>query len=212
MKILGSRRHHYVARVSIFLTMVALIAGMVGCGGSGGDGDGDSYTLTIDSTAGGIVAVNNVIIPGKTMFIYDPGTVVSLNATPSADYRFVRWIGNVSTIANTTANITTITMNSDYNITAYFEAGFMVAAGGWHTVGLKSDGTVVAVGRSLEWQCYVASWSNITKVAAVASHTVGLKSDGTVLAVGDNDHGQCDVGRLDGHHQGLRRLLSHGGA
>jgi Leucine-rich repeat (LRR) protein len=32
--ILSSIRHHYVARVSIFLVMVALIAGMVGCGPS----------------------------------------------------------------------------------------------------------------------------------------------------------------------------------
>jgi hypothetical protein len=31
MKILGSRRHYYVARVSILLIMIALIAGMAGC-------------------------------------------------------------------------------------------------------------------------------------------------------------------------------------
>jgi len=69
-----------------------------------------------------------------------------------------------------------------------------VAAGGLHTVGLEDDGTVVAVGRSLEGQCYVADWSNIIQVAAGASHTVGLKSDGTVVAVGSNDRGQCNVG------------------
>ena len=39
MVILDSRRRHYAARVSIFLIMVALIAGMVGCIG----GDGDDY-------------------------------------------------------------------------------------------------------------------------------------------------------------------------
>ena len=31
MKILGSRRHYYVARISILLIMIALIAGMAGC-------------------------------------------------------------------------------------------------------------------------------------------------------------------------------------
>jgi hypothetical protein len=123
-----------VARVSIFLTIVALIAGMVGCGGSGGDGDGDgdggeSYTLIIDSTAGGVVTVNNVTIPGKAMFIYDPGTVVSLNATPDASYRFVNWTGNVSTVGNVNDAITTITMNGNYNITANFEYTTMVATG-----------------------------------------------------------------------------------
>ena len=125
MKIIfGSRRHHYLARASIFLIMVALIAGMVGCGGGGGDGDGGSYTLTVDLTAGGIVTVNsaqnNVPIAGKAMFIYDPGTVVSLNATPDVGYQFVEWTGNVSTVANVTAAIINITMNGNYLITANF--------------------------------------------------------------------------------------------
>ena len=69
-----------------------------------------------------------------------------------------------------------------------------VAAGSSHTVGVKSDGTVVAVGRSYEGQCDVGGWTDITQVAAGARHTVGLKSDGTVVAVGWNDYGQCDVG------------------
>jgi hypothetical protein len=154
--ILTSRRQHYVARVSIFLVTVALIAGMVGCGGSGGGGE--SYTLTVDLTAGGVVAVNNVTIPGKAMFTYDAGTVVSLKATPDAGYQFVNWTGNVSTIANVTAASTTVTMNSSYNITANFEAEFMVAAGGGHTVGLKDDGTVLAVGWNDYGQCNVGGW------------------------------------------------------
>ncbi|MBM4463415.1 MAG: hypothetical protein FJ012_08780 [Chloroflexi bacterium] len=70
----------------------------------------------------------------------------------------------------------------------------MVAAGIFHTVGLKSDGTVVAVGNNGYGQCEVGDWTNITQVAAGGWHTLGLKSDGTVLAVGNNDYGQCDVG------------------
>jgi alpha-tubulin suppressor-like RCC1 family protein len=57
-----------------------------------------------------------------------------------------------------------------------------IAAGGWHTVGLKSDGTVVAVGLNWFGQCDVDSWTNITQVAAGGYHTVGLKSDDTVVA------------------------------
>ena len=57
-----------------------------------------------------------------------------------------------------------------------------VAAGNWHTVGLKSDGTVVAVGQNDSGQLNVGDWSNIVQVAADAAHTVGLKSDGTVVA------------------------------
>jgi len=70
---------------------------------------------------------------------------------------------------------------------------FPLAAGGWHTVGIEDDGTVVAVGNNDYGQCNVAGWTNITQVAAGYYHTVGLKDDGTVVAVGNNAHGQCDV-------------------
>jgi hypothetical protein len=75
-----------------------------------------------------------------------------------------------------------------------------VAAGYSHTVGLESDGTVVAVGygyaggegEKQPWE--VDSWANITQVAGGGFYTVGLKTDGTVAAVGNNYDGQCDVG------------------
>jgi len=72
-----------------------------------------------------------------------------------------------------------------------------VDAGYDHTVGLKDDGTVVAVGNSGSGQsgpCDVGNWTGITQVAAGRCHTVGLKDDGTLVAVGDNESGQCDVG------------------
>lgn len=68
-----------------------------------------------------------------------------------------------------------------------------ISAGWAHTVGLKSDGTVVAVGDNEDGQCNVSGWTDIVAISAGSSHTVGLKSDGTVVAVGDNEYGQCDV-------------------
>ena len=68
-----------------------------------------------------------------------------------------------------------------------------VAAGYNHTVGLKSDGTVVAVGNNSSRQCNVGSWTDIIAIAAGNSHTVGLKRDGTVVACGWNNSGQCNV-------------------
>ena len=68
-----------------------------------------------------------------------------------------------------------------------------VSAGCWHTVGLRSDGTVIAVGRNGDGQCDVSGWTDIVAVSAGGWHTVGLRSDGTVVAVGNNDDGQCDV-------------------
>ena len=74
-----------------------------------------------------------------------------------------------------------------------------VVSAGAHTVGLKADGTVVAVGDNEYGQCDVSDWRDIVAVSAGGWHTVGLKSDGTVVAVGRNTDwdyeycGQCDV-------------------
>jgi alpha-tubulin suppressor-like RCC1 family protein len=173
-------------RLSIFLIISALIAVMAGCGPV-------RYSLTIDGTLGGAVTVDDQPITEKTTLAYNPGTVISVAATPNSDYRFVRWMGDTGSVASTAAAITTITMDGDHNITAYFEPEFMVAAGGFHTVGLKSDGTVVAVGFNTYAQCDVGNWTDIVQVAAGWGHTVGLRSDGTVVAVGHNGFGQCNV-------------------
>ena len=71
-----------------------------------------------------------------------------------------------------------------------------IAIGGAHTVGLKSDGTVVACGDRPN--CNISGWTDIVAVAAGDFHTVGLKSDGTVVACGKNDDGQCDVSKWKG--------------
>ena len=73
--------------------------------------------------------------------------------------------------------------------------GQVIDVGFYHTVGLRSDGTVLACGRNEEGQCAVDSWRDITAVAAGAYHTVGLRSDGTVVACGRNTENQCDVGQ-----------------
>lgn len=170
-------------RISIFLIVVTLLAGMVGCGG-------ESYTLTIFSSAGGAVTT-----PGEGTFSYDAGTVVNLVATPDAGYRFANWTGDVETIGNVNASETIITVNGDYSITANFEkVNLMVAVGDYHTLGLRSNGRVVAAGNNNYGQCDVGNWRDIIQIAAGAYHTLGLKSDGTVLAVGQHNEGQCEVG------------------
>jgi hypothetical protein len=148
------------------------------------------YELTATSTAGG-----STTMPGEGTFMYDEGTVVNLVAEAEEGYKFVTWTGDVSTIKDLNAAQSTITVNGSYSITANFESKYtpMVAAGIWHTVGLKADGTVLAVGYSAEGQCEVDGWTDIVRVAAGGYHTVGLKSDGTVVAIGGNEYGQCDV-------------------
>lgn len=62
-----------------------------------------------------------------------------------------------------------------------------------HAVGLKFDGTVVAVGDNDYGQCDISGWTDIVVIATGQCHTVGLKSDGTVVAIGYNHDGQCNV-------------------
>jgi hypothetical protein len=112
-----------VGRLSIFLIMVALIAGTAGCPPA-------QYNLTISSTAGG-----SVTTLGEGTSTYDEVTVVNLVAGAEEGYRFVEWTGDVDTIANVNAAATNITMNDSYSITANFvgvEAGDVgIKAGDW---------------------------------------------------------------------------------
>jgi len=87
-------------RVGIFLMIVALVVGMIGCG---------EYTITISSGTGGTVTD-----PGEGSFRYPAGTVVNLVAEPDRGYRFVCWATNAGTIADIYDATTTITLNRNY--------------------------------------------------------------------------------------------------
>ena len=68
-----------------------------------------------------------------------------------------------------------------------------ISAGGYHTVALKTDGTVVAVGENAYGQCNVSGWTDIVAISAGTYHTAGLKTDGTVVAVGSNARGPSNI-------------------
>ena len=59
-----------------------------------------------------------------------------------------------------------------------------IASGLLHTVGIKTDETVIAVGKNIENQCETSEFSNIIAVAAGNFYTVGLRADGTVVSCG----------------------------
>ena len=85
-----------------------------------------------------------------------------------------------------------------------------------HSVGLRADGTVLAVGWNDDGQCDVGSWRGVTIVAAGWRRTLGLVGDGTVLAAGRLREGAGDVGL--GHRgegadaAGVFAALQQGGA
>jgi hypothetical protein len=115
---LRSRRSHYLARASIFLIMIALIAGMGGCVSSPIESD-----LAISSTEGG-----DVTTPGEGTFTYNEGREVDLVAEAEEGYRFVNWTGDVDDIADVEDATTTVTVEGDCSITANFVVVYYLTA------------------------------------------------------------------------------------
>ena len=69
-----------------------------------------------------------------------------------------------------------------------------VAAGGYHSLGLKPDGTVVAWGYNASGQTTVPpGLSNVIALAAGRFHSLALQRDGIVVAWGLNSMGQTTV-------------------
>lgn len=76
-----------------------------------------------------------------------------------------------------------------------------VAAGDYHTVLLRSDGTVIVCGDNSQGQCRIPTLegeAEYTQVSAGYGHTVLLKSDGSAVACGNNSSGQCSIPALEG--------------
>ncbi len=96
--------------VGTLLIVTALIVGMAGCRSAPA-----RYVLMIIATEDGEVSE-----PGEGNFFYEEGTVVNLVAEADEGCYFVRWAGNVTTIADVEAATTTITMNDGYYIYAIF--------------------------------------------------------------------------------------------
>src|SRR5512143_2837153 len=70
----------------------------------------------------------------------------------------------------------------------------VIATGFYHTVALKSDGTVTAWGYDYYGQTTVPDGrTGVTAVAAGAYHTVALKNYGTVVAWGFNYYGLSTI-------------------
>ena len=64
---------------------------------------------------------------------------------------------------------------------------------GISTIGLKTDGTVVAIGSNRWGECDVEDWNDIVEIGTEGWNTYGLRGDGTVVAAGDNRYGQCNI-------------------
>jgi len=147
------------------------------------------YNLTTSSTAGGTVTT-----PGVGTRTYDAGTVVSLVATPTSGYRFVNWTGSVGTIANVNAASTTITMNSNYSITANFVAIYDLFISSTEGVSAiepgegvftYDEGTVVDLVAKAEEDYWFVEWTgDVGTIADVyaAETTITMNGDYSITA------------------------------
>ncbi len=67
-----------------------------------------------------------------------------------------------------------------------FTGSGMVAAGSVHSLGARSDGTVVAAGHNTEGQNAVSAWSNVLAIAAYGELSAAVTAEGKVLLAGKN--------------------------
>jgi hypothetical protein len=69
-----------------------------------------------------------------------------------------------------------------------------IAAGDFHSLAVRSDGSIVTWGDNQQGQCTVPE--GVTSVVALAGggvHSIALNADGTVSAWGGDSAGQCDL-------------------
>ena len=70
----------------------------------------------------------------------------------------------------------------------------LVAAGAFHSLALRADGTVVSWGYNRNGQTNVpVDLVNVVSVAAGEYHSLALTAEGQVVAWGDNQYHQTDL-------------------
>ena len=80
------------------------------------------------------------------------------------------------------------------NIPAGLSNVVAIAAGGYHNLVLKSDGTLFAWGDGDSGDTNIPTGlSNVVAIAAGGNYNLALKSDGTLFAWGGNDYGQTNI-------------------
>jgi len=72
-----------------------------------------------------------------------------------------------------------------------------VAAGDYHSVGLKADESIVAWGSNWVGQTNIPEPNaDFIAIAAGGNHSLGLKTNGSIVAWGENNYGQTIVQSL----------------
>jgi alpha-tubulin suppressor-like RCC1 family protein len=84
--------------------------------------------------------------------------------------------------------------NPDCNVPAPNSGFVAVATGNYHSMGLRSDGSIAAWGMCDVEQCNLPMPNTgFTAIAAGDSHSLALRQDGSIAAWGDDEQGQLGV-------------------
>ena len=102
------------------------------------------YSLAISSTEGG-----SVTTPGEGISVHAANTTVDIVAEPNEGYQFLKWTGDVSTIADIYAASTNISMNASYSITATFLTPHPEPVMATLTISSTEGGSVITPGEGL---------------------------------------------------------------
>jgi hypothetical protein len=105
------KRNRWVKRAGFLVVALTLVTGITGCQAAAPQ----QHILIISNSTGG-----NVITPGEGTFAVDESSVVELVAEPDDNFHFVRWSGDVDTVANVWDASTTITVQGNYTVAAEF--------------------------------------------------------------------------------------------
>ncbi|MEK7678105.1 MAG: PQQ-binding-like beta-propeller repeat protein, partial [Verrucomicrobiota bacterium] len=163
----------------------------------------NQYSLTPLVNGAGMITLN----PAKNVFA--SGEAVTVTATPSVGWTFMGWSGDAGGLANPlafsidqnktiTGNFalvpgTVVGINEDpvYNQGDQYGQSTVpqglsnvvaIAAGGYHNLALRNDGTLIAWGRNDFGQANIpAGLSNVAAIAAGQFYNLVLKTDGTVV-------------------------------
>ena len=200
---LPSGTYYYAFRYAYTLNNCGYQYGGYSAGG-GHYWDGTNYIS-------GVLTVNTLPSILVSPFTIDIcyGTSTTLTATGTSTYT---WMPGSLTGSSVTVSPTSTTMYTVVGTTAAGCSGVdtwvSIAAGAYHNLGIKSNGTLWAFGVNLSGQLgdgtntdrniqkQIGTATNWAMISAGSSHSLAIKSDGTLWAWGLNTSGQLGDGTI----------------
>ncbi len=140
---------------------------------------------------------NEADIPGETNNVL---TLPSVQVRHAGTYR-VKVVNPFDAIYSAAATLSVVPIAAwglgtvgQTNVPATADSVLAIAAGTYHSLALKSDGTVVGWGTNGQGQLNApATLTNAIAISAGAYHNLALRNDGTVAAWGNNPYGETNV-------------------